>query len=270
MAKPKTLTAAQKKKNQQMDLEMTKLQCLEVDLEAPLSSADWEQVAFVVSEIQAMVWFQVLPANQKSSMPFQFNCMHVLPSEKIMVERLPIERMIAQKMKFYRKNEKQQRNMKSSKNAIKVHIPVHERDPEATEIDLILLDEFEFPHAIMTIKPEQVSRDELNYTYKKICAFLGLHTNQDTGITVIVTPQWMFVGVIHQPYHIEPEIKAPSGEDEDVERHELTLFLDGFAYAGVVNLQQVNKVWPATADGTDCSHTVIGALTKQSTEPEMF
>lgn len=107
MAKPKTISAAQKKKNLQMDLEMTKLQCLEIDLEAPLSHADWEQVAYVVKEISAMVWFQVLPANQKSSSPFQFNCLHVIPSEMIKVERLPIELLIAQKIKFNRKNEKQ-------------------------------------------------------------------------------------------------------------------------------------------------------------------
>ena len=101
-----------------------------------------------------MVWFQVLPANQKSSNPFQFNCLHVIPSEMIKFERLPIELLISQKLKFARKNEKQQRNLKTSKTAMKLHIPVHERDAEATELDLILIDEFKFPHAIMSIKPE--------------------------------------------------------------------------------------------------------------------
>ena len=57
--------------------------------------------------------------------------------------------------------------MKTSKTAMKLQVPVHERDAEANELDLILIDEFRFPHAIMSIKPEQISADELNYTYKK-------------------------------------------------------------------------------------------------------
>ena len=46
----------------------------------------------------------------------------------------------------------------------------------------------------------------------------------------------MFVGLVYQPYHIEPAIPGPSGTEEDIERHELGLYLDGFAYAGLINL----------------------------------
>lgn len=58
----------------------------------------------------------------------------------------------------------------------------------------------------------------------------------------------MFVGLITQPYHIEPEIESKDLESmEEYERHELTLFLDGFAYAGLVNLQDIQQKWPATS-----------------------
>lgn len=152
---------------------------------------------------------------------------------------------------------------------MKLHVPVHERDAEANELDLILIDEFRFPHAIMSIKPEQISADELNYTYKKIAGFLNLHNSQDAGITVIATPSFMFVGCLYQPYHIEPEIRGPSGEETDVERHELNLYIDGLGYAGMVNLQDQKQVWPATASGNSATHTVLDSLSKQSNVPEM-
>ena len=55
-----------------------------------------------------------------------------------------------------------------------------------------------------------------------------------SGVTLIVTPVWMFLGVISQPYHVDPNTEIP-------------LYLDGFAYAGIMTLQEVNQVWPATA-----------------------
>ena len=109
----------------------------------------------------------------------------------------------------------------------------------------------------------------MNYTYKKIAGFLNLHNSQDAGVTVIATPQFMFVGCIYEPYHIEPEIRGATGLDDDVERHELNLFLDGLAYAGVVNLQEQKQVWPATAAGHVVEHDVLGSLNKQSNVPEL-
>ena len=56
-----------------------KLQCLEVDLENPLSREEWNNMIKVVEASQGLGWFQVLPVGQKSSMPLQFNIIHVLP-----------------------------------------------------------------------------------------------------------------------------------------------------------------------------------------------
>jgi len=44
-----------------------------------------------------------------------------------------------------------------------------------------------------------------------------------SGVTLIVTPVWMFLGVISQPYHVDPVTEIP-------------LYLDGFAYAGIMTL----------------------------------
>jgi len=66
----KKLSALARKKLQDEDKEKTKLQCLEVDLEAPLSTIDWTNVATIVTEVSALAWFQILPTGQKSSFPF--------------------------------------------------------------------------------------------------------------------------------------------------------------------------------------------------------
>ncbi len=55
--KPARITAYQKKKMMDDDQEKTKLQCLEIDLEAPLSTIDWANFSLVINEIQGMGWF---------------------------------------------------------------------------------------------------------------------------------------------------------------------------------------------------------------------
>jgi ssDNA-binding Zn-finger/Zn-ribbon topoisomerase 1 len=54
------------------------LQCLEIDINEPLSGEEWNNFTEVILETQAIGWFQVLPVGQKSSMPYQFNMLHVL------------------------------------------------------------------------------------------------------------------------------------------------------------------------------------------------
>ena len=70
------------------------LQCLEIDINDPLSGEEWDNLIEVVTETQAIGWFQVLPVGQKSSMPYQFNMLHVLPQACIPVERLPLDAFI--------------------------------------------------------------------------------------------------------------------------------------------------------------------------------
>jgi hypothetical protein len=56
LAKPKNLAPAVKKKMLEVDLEFTKLQNLEIDIETPLSTLDWQNVSFVVTKVKALVW----------------------------------------------------------------------------------------------------------------------------------------------------------------------------------------------------------------------
>lgn len=68
-----------KNKSAEPEIPEPNMQCLEVDICEPLSRDEWVNFTKVVLETQGLGWFQVLPVGQKSSMPYQFNMMHVLP-----------------------------------------------------------------------------------------------------------------------------------------------------------------------------------------------
>lgn len=142
-----------------------------------------------------MAWVQLLPVGQKSSTPFQFNCMHILPNSHIPTV-LPLEKMISNKLTFSKKYGKQIRD--SSKTNSKIHIPVHPNEKEAEEAGLLLVDEYLFPHAVYKFTQEsELAPDGLKYGYQKIASFLKLLDHQAQGVTLIVTPVWMFVAVIN-------------------------------------------------------------------------
>jgi len=63
--------------------------------------------------------------------------------------------------------------------------------------------------------------------------FLRLRVRPEIGFTVLVTPKWMFVGVITQPYTLTAK--------------GYPVYLDGFSFAGLVSLQNSTPKWPATA-----------------------
>ena len=52
------------------------------------------------------------------------------------------------------------------------------------------------------------------------------------GITLIVTPKWMFLAALTGPY---------------AEQQGMPVYADGLAYTGIFNLQVSQKGWPATA-----------------------
>ena len=100
---PKTMSAVQKKKMMEDDETKTRLQCLEVDIAQPLSSIDWNNLITIITEVSAMGWIQILPVGQKSSSPFQFNCMHLIPSNQIPFDKVPLDSMIKNKTTFSKK-----------------------------------------------------------------------------------------------------------------------------------------------------------------------
>ena len=49
-----------------------------------------------------------------------------------------------------------------------MHIPIHEREQEAAEANLTLINEFMFPHAVYQISPADMNPEGLQYGYKKL------------------------------------------------------------------------------------------------------
>lgn len=66
---------------------------------------------------------------------------------------------------------------------------------------MVLIDEFKFPHAIFQLGKGELSSDGLIYGYKRMFGFLGLADKPHLGLTVIVTPKWMFLASIQEAYH---------------------------------------------------------------------
>lgn len=88
----------------------------------------------------------MLPVGYKSSFPLQFNVLHILPSSKIPFAKVPLDVMISNKLTFLKKSQKKQQEQVSM-NSLQ-HKPVHSNEAEAQDQGLLLIDEFEFPHAI--------------------------------------------------------------------------------------------------------------------------
>jgi hypothetical protein len=99
-----------------------------------------------------------------------------------------------------------------------------------------------------------MTAEGLVYAYNKLYQFLNLKNKPDLGLTIIVTPQWMFVATIYDAYHVEN-----FRNDRD-----FPVYLDGFAYAGILNLQTVSKKWPATASSATLEHLPLTALKTQA------
>lgn len=93
------------------------------------------------------------------------------------------------------------------------------------------------------------------YAYQKIVNFLQLGKRQQSGLTIVITPKWLFVAVISNPYVTN--------------NRAIPVYLDGFAFCGLVNLQTVEPQWPATAANTNDQLGVIESI-KKSTNSEML
>lgn len=100
------MSALQQAAQEEFDKEHSSLQCLEVDLASPLSTLDWRNFTNIIKETKALGWVQILPTYQKSSHPFQFNTMHILPNSNIPVPKLPIDVLIKNKQSYMKKKAK--------------------------------------------------------------------------------------------------------------------------------------------------------------------
>lgn len=152
--------------------------------------------------------------------------MHVLPSSKIPFAKVPLDMMISTKLTFLKKKSKVDGKSQSLK-------AVHPNEKEAIDMGLVLIDEFTFDHAIFQVGSGEFNSDGMQYGYKKLFNFLRLHKNPNAGLTMIVTQKWMFMALLHQPYHREQDIDLP----EKAQDGGIPVYLDGFAYSGILNLQ---------------------------------
>lgn len=174
-------------------------------------------------------------------------------------------------MTFNTKHEKQQRGGAGSAAAKapgRMHHAIHKRDSEATEMGITLLDEFDFPHAVFPIGASsggssEMTAEGLKYAYQKVSTFLDFKSKQDLGITVLIAPQFLFACTISQAYHQEKKtlsVDSEFGAEPISAAGQVPIYLDGFAYAGIVNLQDINQKWPATAGLGVKSHTILDTI----------
>lgn len=74
--------------------------------------------------------------------------------------------------------------------------------------------------------------DGITFSYKKLINFLDIASKPDLGLTLVISPNWMFMTTIVGPYHIDNSVNIPGAELESG----LPVYLDGFAYCGIINL----------------------------------
>lgn len=67
----------------------------------------------------------------------------------------------------------------------------------------------------------------------------------------------MFMAPIYQPYHLETEMDIFGSDLEGG----VPLYHDGFAYSGILNLQNMIQVWPETTGIGFKKHTALESLT---------
>lgn len=70
------------------------------------------------------------------------------------------------------------------------------RESDAEEQGLLIINDYDFPHAIFEIPKNDMTSDGLQSAYRKLSSFLLLKEKLDMGVTCIVTPNWMFLATI--------------------------------------------------------------------------
>ena len=100
---------------------------------------------------------------------------------------------------------------------------------------MVLIDEFRYPHCVFPLGNTELNPEGLKYGYNKMANWLQLSKKVNVGVTLIVTPKWMFLAPIERAYHYETELDIPGAKLEDG----VPVYLDGFAYGGIMNIQTV-------------------------------
>lgn len=141
------------------------------------------------------------------------------------------------------------------------YVPIHSRDYEAQEeMGMVLIDEYRFPHCVFPLGNTELNAEGLKYGYNKMANWLGLSKKTHIGVTLIVTPKWMFLAPLERPYHYETEQEIPGADLENG----VPVYLDGFSFGGIMNIQTVTQKWPATAGIGNEDNSALDALLAQA------
>ena len=122
-----------------------------------------------------------------------------------------------------------------------------------------MIPEFQFDHCFYALNQENLLNDpatQMSEIYNRCSEFLRLSTRPNIGLTVMVSPRWFFVGILTNPY-----CHSPSGNP---------VYLDGYDFAGLFSLQQVDETWPATAGLEDQSISIAQAVNASTKVTSIF
>lgn len=128
-----------------------------MDIVDPLNPEEWNCLAKAVEETAGLGWFQILPVGQKSCMPYQFNCLHILPKAKIPVKKLPIDVFYKRQISINKIRDKlEEGNLGNAKTNLSKR---EELEELAYVSGLIMLPEFQFNHCLLTLTEDTFKRD---------------------------------------------------------------------------------------------------------------
>ena len=150
----------QKTNKKKKEGDVSKLQCLQMQIDEPLCQAEWVNLSAVLNQVKGVAWLQLLPVGMKSSLTMQFNAVHILPESKIPYE-MPIETLL----KHHESNERKivRRNLSDSVEVL--DFKRHQFALTAKAQGLLVLPEFDFQHAIYRLTEGNLSSDGLVYAF---------------------------------------------------------------------------------------------------------
>ena len=108
--------------------------------------------------------------------------------------------MIASRVAYLKKREKALKRGGQSEAHLN---PLSKFEQDAIVNNITVIPEFRFLHGIFKITPSELNADGLTYAFTKLSSFLGLKSRQEDGLTIVVSPQWMFVATLNNAYHTE-------------------------------------------------------------------
>lgn len=116
-------------------------------------------------------------------------------------------------------------------------------EQKAKSQGLVLLLEFNFKHVLYFVTELAITPEGLMYAYTKCAAFLSVKDMEKEGMTLIVTPKWVMLVPLKDAY-LFTEDGCP-------------VYLDGFAFTGLFNLQKLSSKWPETISSAYSSPITI-------------